>query len=156
MTGELAVEGQTPSGLRRLDPRRVPRHLLVAGAVVVVMLAVWAALAVIYSGIGGGRSVADVRSVMETVTSTRATSGAVTVQSILATPEYFAVADRGDGFFGLAPEQNLVTLTRNPGGIRRTRPERQRPGHRPREDVAAVADGRRPRGHDPRPLDMAI
>jgi cytochrome c-type biogenesis protein len=97
--------------------RWLPGHVAVAAIVVVLMLAVWAALAVLYSGIGGGKSVTEVRSVMESVTSTRATSGGLAVQGVLATEAYFEVADRGDQFFGLAPEQNLITLTQAPGAF---------------------------------------
>lgn len=117
MSTDVATEGASQGGVRRPVFRRVPPHILVAALTVVAMLGIWFVLALLYSGIGGGKSVSDVRGVMTAVTSTKATSGGLSIQAILATPEYFAVADRGDGFFGLAPEANLVTITRDPGAF---------------------------------------
>lgn len=94
--------------------RRVPPSVLIPLAVVGAMIGVWALLALLYSGIGSGYSVDDARRVIAAVTSSRAISGSLEAQGILATPEYFSVTDRADQYFKLAPEENLSSITRDP------------------------------------------
>lgn len=102
------------AGAGRFRLWRTSGTWLVFVGALALMLGVWLLLALLYSGIGGGRNVVEARRVISSVTSTRATSGAMEVQGILATPEYFEATDRSDEFFNLAPEQNLVTLTTSP------------------------------------------
>jgi len=94
--------------------RRAPLSVLVPLAVIGAMLGVWLLLALLYAGIGGGRSVADAQRVIAAVTSSRATAGDLEVQAILATPEYFEVTDRSDQYFKLDPDANLSAITRDP------------------------------------------
>lgn len=97
---------------RRL--RRVPPSVAIPIAVVGAMIGVWFLLALLFSGIGTRYSVDDARRTIAAVTSSRAQSGSLEVQGILATPEYFRVTDRGDQYFKLAPEANVSSITRDP------------------------------------------
>lgn len=96
---------------------RIRSTLLPFSAALIVMLGAWALLAVLYSGIGGGPNVLEARGVISAVTSTSARAGNLEVKGILATPEYFRASGRGDEIFGLAPEENLATITRSPGAF---------------------------------------
>lgn len=109
-----ANSGLGGAGILRSGIRLPSSTLVVFAVAVVLMLGAWLLLALLYSGIGPGRNVAEARRVISAVTSTRATSGKLEVQAILGTPEYFSVTDRGDEFFNLAPEENLATLTTSP------------------------------------------
>ena len=91
-----------------------PKTVTVFAAAVALMVGAWLLLAFLYSGIGGGQNVAEARGVISAVTSTRATSGSLDVQAILATSEYFNVTDRSDEIFKLDPEQGFVTLATTP------------------------------------------
>lgn len=104
-------------GLRGVSLRPPPTTIVVFASAVAILLVAWLLLAVLYSGIGGGTDVVDARRVISAVTSTRATSGSLEVQGVLATPEYFSVTDRSDEFFSLAPEENLSILTTSPGAF---------------------------------------
>lgn len=99
------------SALRRF--RRIPLTVVVPLVVIAAMLGVWVLLALVYSGLGTGRNVDDARRVIAAVTSSRVQSGELEVQGILATPEYFSVADRANEYFKLAPEANLSAITRD-------------------------------------------
>ena len=92
------ITEQAARGSRRGGFRRIPGTFVIFAAAVVVMLGVWLLLALMYSGIGGGQNIAEARRVIAAVTSTRATTGPLQVQAILATPEYFAVTDRSGEF----------------------------------------------------------
>jgi len=115
MTALVAGSSVAGSALRRL--RRVPPSVVIPLGVVGAMLGVWVLLALLYSGVDSGYSVTDARRVIAAVTSSRAQSGSLEVQGILATPEYFRVSDRADQYFKLAPEANLGTVARDPGAF---------------------------------------
>lgn len=109
-----ATTGSVAVGIGRLGFGRPSSTFVVFAVAVGVMLGVWLLLALLYSGIGGGRNVVEARGVISAVTSTRASSGNFEVQGILATAEYFRVTDRSDELFSLAPEENLATLATSP------------------------------------------
>lgn len=94
--------------------RGVPPSIVIPIAALGALIGVWFLLATLYSGIGWGYSIDEARRVIAAVTSSRAQSGSLEVQGILATPEFFRVTDRGDQYFKLAPEANLASITRDP------------------------------------------
>jgi cytochrome c-type biogenesis protein len=95
----------------------MPGATTVFVASLAILLAAWVLLALLYSGIGGGTNVAEARRVISSVTSSRAVSGQLDIQAIVATPEYFRVTDRSDEIVRLAPEENLATLSTSPGAF---------------------------------------
>ena len=111
------ISTQPGAGIGRFGFRRPSSTSVVFLAAIALMLAAWLLLAFVYSGIGGGQNVVEARRVISAVTSTKASSGTLEVQGVLATPEYFSVTDRSDEFFSLAPDENLATLTTSPGAF---------------------------------------
>ncbi len=115
MTAVARGRSHAGAAWRRL--RAVPPSVVVPIAVVVAILGVWVLLALPYGGVGSGRNVVDARGTIAALTSSRARSGSLEVQGILATSAYFRVTDRADQYFRLAPDENLGTVTRDPGAF---------------------------------------
>jgi cytochrome c-type biogenesis protein len=88
--------------------------LVFAGATL-AMLLTWGLLALIYSGAVGGQNVLEARGVLSAISSTSATRGPLEVRALLATPEYFALDDRGNAYFDAAPVENLAIEQEAPG-----------------------------------------
>ena len=74
----------------------------------------WVALALIFSGLGGGTSAAQAQRVIASLSSTVATQGKLESRAVLATADYFRVTDRGSGIFALDPEKNLGLMVDAP------------------------------------------
>ena len=80
---------------------------IVFGGALIVMVAAWGLLALLYGGLTKQSGSADVRGVISAVTGTTGTAGAMEARALLATPEYFAIDGRGAAYFGLDPERSL-------------------------------------------------
>lgn len=106
--GELPVERRLP-----LVGRLSPAALVFIGLISATLVA-WLTLAYIFSGLGGGTSIVETQRVVSALSSSTAEQGDLEVRAVLATPEYFAVTDRGDELFALEPEENLALLVDSP------------------------------------------
>ena len=94
---------------------RPSRTLLVFAGATILMLVAWLLLGLLYSGVGGGTSMLSSRGVLSAVTSSDAARGSLEVRALLATPQYFALENRGDQYFEVAPERNLGVQQDSPG-----------------------------------------
>lgn len=115
----MSAASSTPTAIRapRNSTPGMPGTRTVFVGALVVLLAAWVGLALLYSGIGGGTNVVEAHRTIASVTSTKAVAGQLDVRAIVATPEYFRVTDRSQEVFRLAPEENLTTMTANPGAF---------------------------------------
>lgn len=106
--GKLPVERRRP-----LLGRLSPTALVFIGLVSATLVA-WLTLAYIFSGLGGGTSIVETQRVVSALSSSIAEQGELEMRAVLATPEYFAVTDRGDELFALDPEENLALIVDSP------------------------------------------